>query len=229
MKNTTMKPSNILAVLLLALLAISPTVHGADAPPAGQVPDSAAGLKWMEPFEVAKLEAKKTGKPMLVFVGNTDACKDCQAFTNSVCKQPEFVDYAVKNLICTRVLYQKGDTKDDGWKKSRIVEAFNIPSSHAVIITNADGKRIGELSTAPQSIAAFIQDIQTIIAKSVPEGRLKYSEVSMFDKTFVPGKTYKSAPPAFRVRSPSPHAAWYVYMSDADLSCLHGVLSGLRQ
>ena len=109
--------------------------------------------------------------------------------------QPELVEFAATNLICTRVLYSKGDSKEESWKKSRIVESFNIPNSHAVIIANADGKRIGELSTAPQSIAEFIADIKTIIAKSVPEGRLKYCEVGMIDKTFVPDKTYKSAPP----------------------------------
>ena len=157
----------------------------------------ASELRWSEPFDAAKQEAKRTGKPMLVFIGNIEVCKDCQAFTNSVCTQQEFVDFAATNLICTRVLYSKGDSKDESWKKSRIFESFNIPSSHAVIIANADGKRIGELSTAPQSIAAFIQDIKTIVAKAPPEGRLKYSEVGMFDKTFVPDKTYKSAPPQF--------------------------------
>jgi hypothetical protein len=152
----------------------------------------AVELKWVEPFEAAKQEAKRTGKPMLVFIGNTDVCKDCQAFTNSVCTQSEFVAYAATNLICTRVLYGKGDSKDESWKKSRIIESFNLPSSHAVILANEDGKRIGELSTAPRSIAAFIQDIKTSIAMAPSEGRLKYSQVSMFDKAFVPDKTYIS-------------------------------------
>ena len=157
----------------------------------------AAELKWTEPFAAAKEEAKRTGKPMLVFIGNTEGCKDCQAFTNAVCTQQEFVEFAEKNLICARVLYSKHDSQDERWKKSRIIESFNIPSSHAVIIANADGKRIGELAAAPQSIAAFIQDIKTIIAKAPPEGRLKYSEVAMFDKSFVPEKTYKTPAPQF--------------------------------
>jgi thioredoxin-related protein len=190
-----MKRINSLPVLFLALLAIAPAASGAESSPITKA--SAAGLKWLEPFEEAKQEAKQAGKPMLVFIGNTDGCKDCQAFVNSVCTQPEFVDYAAKNLICTRVLYSKGDSKDESWKKSRILEAFNLPNSHAVIIANADGKRIGELSTAPESIAAFVQDIKTIIAKAPPEGRLKYSEVSLFDKTFVPEKTYHSEPLKF--------------------------------
>jgi thioredoxin-related protein len=190
--------TNILAALFLAALKTKSLVQAADAPRAGgQVTKPIAELEWIEPFEVAKQEAKQSGKPMLVFIGNTEHCQDCRVFTHSVCTSQELMDYAATHLICTRVLYQNGDTKDDVWKKSRIVEEFNIPSAHAVIITNADGKRIGELSTAPQSTAALIQDIKTIIAKSVPEGRLKYSEVSMFDKTFVPEKTYKTDPPKF--------------------------------
>ena len=134
----------------------------------------AAELKWIEPFAAAKQEAKQTGKPMLVFIGRPETCKDCQAFVNSVCTQPEFVDYAEKNLICAQVLYGKNDSKEDHSKNSRNIAAFNCPRAHVVIITSAGGIRIGELSTAPQSIAAFIQDIKTIIAKAPPEGRLKY-------------------------------------------------------
>lgn len=154
-------------------------------------------LKWKEPYEAALQEARTTGKPMFVFIGNTEVCKECQAFINSVCTQQKLIEYASKNLICARILYSKSDSKEETGQKSRIIESFNIPNSHAVIIANAYGKRIGELSTAPQSIATFIQDIKKIIAKAPPEGRLKYSEVSMFDKTFVPKKTYKSDPPKF--------------------------------
>ena len=207
MKHFTMKPTHILTVLLLGLLPITPSVDGAEALPAGQASKPAAEPKWIEPFEAAKQEAKKTGKPLFVFIGNLDGCKDCQAFAKSVFTRPEFVEFAATNLICTRVLSSKGDSKDDRWKNSRIVETFNIPTSHAVIIANADGKRIGELSTTQPSVAAFIADIKTIIAKSVPEGRLKYSEVSMFDKTFVPDKTYKSDPPKF---SPEPLKGRYL-------------------
>jgi len=35
----------------------------------------AAELKWVEPFDVAMPEAKQTGKPLLVFIGDTDLCK----------------------------------------------------------------------------------------------------------------------------------------------------------
>ena len=202
-----MKKLSILAAMLFSALAMSPIICGADAPPAGQVSKLAAEIKWTEPFDVAKQEAKKTGKPMLVFVGNTDACKDCQAFANSVCTQQAFVDYAATNLICTRVLYSKGDSKDESWKKSRIIESFNIPSSHAVIIANADGIRIGELSTAPVSISQFIKDMQLIVAKSRPEGRLKYSEVELLDKEFTPAKNYKTPTPEF---SPEPLKGRYI-------------------
>ena len=162
MKHATKPMQLLLGIALATTLAII-----------GQIESRAAELKWTEPFDVAKQEAKRSGKPMLVFIGNIEVCKDCQAFVKSVCTQPDFVDYAATDLICTRVLYSKSDSKEERWKKSRIYESFNIPSSHAVIIANADGKRIGELSAKPQSIAAFIQDIKTIIAKAPPEGAVE--------------------------------------------------------
>ena len=157
----------------------------------------ADGLKWIEPYETARQEAKQSGKPMLVFVGDPSDCPECKEFIPAVCSQPEFIAFAKANLICTQVLEERADSKEVKWKKSRIIEAFNIPNAHAIIIANADGKRIGELSTAPKSVGQFIADIKSIVAKAPPEGRLKYCEVEMFDKKFVPEKTYESPTPKF--------------------------------
>jgi hypothetical protein len=144
-----------------------------------------------------------------------EGCKDCKEFVAAVCSQPEFIDFANKNLICTQVLEDRNDSKDTKLKKSHLVDAFNIHHAHGVIIANAEGKRIGELSTHPKSIADFIKDIQTIIAKAPAngEGRLKYCEVELFDKKFVPEKTYKSqAPPEF---SPDPLKGRYIAFMSA--------------
>jgi thioredoxin-related protein len=193
-------------VVFTSMFAMSVLTYVAIAQP------PASELEWKIPYETALQVAKTTGKPMLVFVGNTEICKDCQKFISSVCTQKEFIEYASKSLVCTQVLYSKSDSNEDKFKKSRIVEAFNIPSSHALIIVNSDGKRIGELSTAQESITSFIQEIQTIIAKAPAEGRLKYSEVNMFDKTFVPDKTYTTELPKF---SPKPLKGRYINLMTA--------------
>lgn len=166
-----------------------------------------AELQWLLPYEAAAQKAKEMQKPMLVFVGNTESCKDCQAFTNSLLSQTEFLDFAAKNLICTQVLSKGQDSRDEAMKKWKIIESFNIPHAHAVIIANADGKRIGELPAEPQSIPKYIEDIKAIVAKAPPEGRLKYSEISMFDQKFVPEKTYQPQPPKI---SPEPLKGRYI-------------------
>ncbi len=69
-----MKKTNILAALFLAALKTITPVHAADAPPAGgKVSKPVAELKWIEPFEIAKQEAKQSGKSMRAFVGNTNS------------------------------------------------------------------------------------------------------------------------------------------------------------
>ena len=164
----------------------------------GQWSAFGADLNWQLPFEVAEQQSIQTGKPMLVFVGKPSDCKDSKEFIQTVCSQAEFTAFARESLICTQVLDQRTDTKEERWKKSRIVESLNVPNAHAVIIANAKGRRIGELSTTPKSIGEFINDIKTIVAKAPPEGRLKYSEVGMFYQKFVPEKTYAGSPlPAF--------------------------------
>jgi hypothetical protein len=162
-----------------------------------QLADAAAEVEWSLPYETAQQEAKTGSKPMLVFVGNTQECSECKEFIKTVCSQPEFIAFAKENLVCTHIFEESTDSKEESWKKSRIAEEFNIPNAHAVIIANAQGKRIGELATAPKSVGQFIADIRTIVAKAPPEGRLKYSEVEMFDRKFVPAKTYTSPPPKF--------------------------------
>jgi hypothetical protein len=198
MLNTTnirLKPTSILTVLFLSLLAITPAVDGVAREPVVQAP---SGLGWREPFDVAKEEAGRTGKPMLVFIGNTEACPDCKEFAKKVCEAPEFISFAQENLVCTRLLYSALASKEEQWKMTRNADKYNMtPRGHAVIIANSKGVRIGELSTSVTSMGSFISEIKEIIAKAPPEGRLKYSEVAMLDKTFVPAKTYTTPPPEF--------------------------------
>lgn len=155
----------------------------------------AAELQWHLPYPAAAQHAKETHKPMLVFVGAPSHCDKCRQFLETVCSHPEFIAFASESLVCTQVLEDRSDSHEERLEKYRIVEPFNIPHAHAVVLTDAAGIRIGELSTHPTSIGEFIQDIQTILAKAPPEGRLKYSEVGMFNKKFVPEKTYASTPP----------------------------------
>lgn len=170
----------------------------------------AAELQWQLPYEAAVQQAKEKQKPMLVFVGNREGCKDCKEFLQGVCSQPEFIDFAKDNLVCTQVLEERGESNESIWKRAQIIHAFNVDNAHAVIIANSNGKRIGELSTRIESIDGFIKDIQTIVAKAPAngEGRLKYCEVELFDKKFVPEKTYgPQVPPAF---SPEPLKGRYL-------------------
>ena len=174
---------------------------------------NAAELKWTEPFEAAKQEAMQTGKPMLVFVGNTEACPDCQEFATKVCEDQVFVAFANENIVCTRLLYQKGVSKDEAWKMTRLADQFNMfPRAHGVIIANSQGVRIGELSTSPATMADFLAEIKTAIAKAPADGRLKYSEPALFDKPFIPAKTHTSPLPAF---SPEPLKGRYINFMSA--------------
>jgi hypothetical protein len=159
---------------------------------------SAAELQWQLPFEAAAQKAKETQKPMLVFFGDP-VCKDCKEFLQGPCAQPEFITFANENLVCTQVFEDPKDTPEEKFKKSQIINSFNTHYGHAVALANSEGKRIGEISTRPKSIGDFIKEIKTIIAKAPAngEGRMKYSEVELFDKKFVPEKTYKAQPPAF--------------------------------
>ena len=178
-------PSKALLAACLLLVSVPWTVLASD-------------VQWILPYEAAAQRAKETRKPMLVFVGNPSECKDCKEFFQSVCSHPEFVAFAGENLVCTQVPEERNDSHDERWKKSRILEPFNIANAHALILANADGRRIGQLSTRPATMGEFLEDIRTIIAKAPQGGRLKYSEVQLFDKDFIPEKTHAAArPPVF--------------------------------
>lgn len=188
-------------VSLLLVVTIGRALAAEPAAPASN------GLDWKLPYSAAEKESKATGKPMLVFVGDPKACSECREFLKTVCMDPVFIAFAKDNLLCTQLIWDSNDPKEEKSTKGHAFEMFNIPASHAVIIANPEGKRIGELSTKPVSIGQFIKDIQTFIAKSVPEGRLKYTEVDLLDKEFTPSKTYKTEPPKF---SPEPLKGRYI-------------------
>ena len=157
----------------------------------------ASGPEWRLPYTTAQHEAKAAGKPMLVFVEKIESCRECKEFVEKVCLDPEFASFAKENLVSTRLFLDSEASPEERNKISRHIDKLNMQGAHAVIITNSEGVRIGELSTLVESVPAFIGDIKTIIAKAPPDGRLKYSEVGMFEKTFVPEKPYHTPVPEF--------------------------------
>jgi hypothetical protein len=183
--------------LCLLLLAILPNTYAADAPPAEQTTKPAAELNWTEPYEAAQLEAKQTGRPMMLFFAEPARCKMCEKFVKEVCNQQEFIDYAKDNLVCSRIDYGPTIEKTLRGKNSALAADLNIPHAHAVLIVRPDGVKIGELSTETKSVSAFIEDIKNIIAKAPQDGRLKFTEVELLDKKYVPEKTYSTPLPEF--------------------------------
>lgn len=183
----------LLRVKISACLFIMTAVSSIGAAePASQISN---GLNWRLPYATAQQEAKSTGKSMLVFIGNT-SCAECKLFAKEVLEEPKFMAFAKDNLVCTSLLYS-GQSSEEEYKASRHRDALNVQGSHAIIITNSDGVRIGELSGSVQPVKEFIADIKTVIAKAPAQGRMKYSQVEMFDKTFVPKKSYTTPIPEF--------------------------------
>jgi thioredoxin-related protein len=181
----TQTPWPLLAILALFMMNISAQ---------DQVVALSNGPKWSLPYDSALAEAKAGNKPLLVFMGAKKNCEDCETFIKTICADPKFIAYAKENLICTKVLEDDNDPYEERVKAGQIMQKYNIPHAHAVVIANAQGVRIGELSTVPISMSQFVEDIKTIVEKAPADGRLKYLEVELFDKNYTPKKSYATQP-----------------------------------
>src|SRR5690349_19143489 len=55
--------------------------------------------EWLTDFSVAKKKAREENKPVLILFTGSDWCPYCMKWEKEVFSQPEFKEYAQKNLV----------------------------------------------------------------------------------------------------------------------------------
>ena len=107
-------------------------------------PDPRADKMWGHDLSAARARAHENGKLVLLDFTGSDWCPPCMALHDFVFTQPEFLDFAEKNLELVELDFPKNESIDQKLAEAnaRLAEKYNIEGFPTVIVMNAAGKII---------------------------------------------------------------------------------------
>jgi protein disulfide-isomerase len=142
-----MKPA---VVFTLAVMALGSSLFAKDG--------------WSEDFKDGLAKAKAEKKRVLVDFTGSDWCGWCVKLDREVFSQPEFKEYAAKNLVLVEVDFPqtKAQSKEQQAKNKALAEKYSIRGYPTVLIFNAAGKEIGKLGYMPGGPQAFIEALEKL-------------------------------------------------------------------
>lgn len=124
----------------------------------------AAELKWNTSLPQAQAKAKKENKLVMLDFTGSDWCVWCKKLNAEIFSQPEFVQYAEKNLVPVEVDFPRTKQQSAEQKKANeaLQEKYKIQGYPTVIVLDGNGKKVGELGYTEGGPKAFIAELEKI-------------------------------------------------------------------
>jgi len=128
---------------------------------------AAAELNWMTDLPKAQAEAKKDNKLVMLDFTGSDWCGWCIKLNREVFSQPEFADYASKNLVLVEVDFPRNKPQTAELKKANeaLQAKYNIEGYPTIIVLNSAGKKVGELGYQAGGPKPFIAALDKLKSK----------------------------------------------------------------
>ncbi len=125
---------------------------------------SAAELPWMTDLAKAQAKAKAENKLVMLDFTGSDWCGWCIKLDKEVFSQPEFIQYAEKNLVPVEVDFPRRKQQSEEQKKAnaQLQEKYKIEGYPTIIVLNSEGKKVGKLGYQPGGPKAFIAQLEKL-------------------------------------------------------------------
>lgn len=138
------------ALVLLLTLCVTPSLR--------------AEIAWQTDYKKAQEEAKTNNKLVLLDFTGSDWCGWCIKLDREVFSQPEFKDYASKNLVLVELDFpRKKELSTETRKQNQeLAGRYGIEGFPTIIVLNAEGKKVGELGYMPGGADAFIAELEKL-------------------------------------------------------------------
>jgi protein disulfide-isomerase len=124
----------------------------------------AAELKWTTDLPKAQAQAKTENKLVMMDFTGSDWCGWCIKLNREVFSQPEFADYAAKNLVLVEVDFPrtKQQTKELQKANDALQTKYRIEGYPTIIVLNGAGQKVGQLGYMPGGPKAFIAELEKL-------------------------------------------------------------------
>ena len=124
----------------------------------------AAGLDWQTDLPKAQAQAKAENKLVMMDFTGSDWCGWCIKLNKEVFSQPEFGEYAKKNLVAVEVDFPNKKKLSPAQKSANVALAkkYGIRGYPTIIVLNSAGQKIGELGYMKGGPKAFIAALEKL-------------------------------------------------------------------
>jgi protein disulfide-isomerase len=128
---------------------------------------SAAEATWLTDYKAAQKKATAEHKPILMDFTGSDWCGWCIRLDKEVFSQPEFVDYAQKNLVLLKVDFprNKEQTEAEKIQNQELAGKFGIQGYPTIILIDSHAKQLGEMGYEKGGAAKWVASLEKIMPK----------------------------------------------------------------
>src|SRR5271154_233478 len=104
----------------------------------------AAELQLMTGVPKAPAKAKAENKLVMMDFTGSDWCSWCMKLNKEIFSQPEFAQYASKNIVAVEVDFPRHKEMSDEQKQAnaKLAKKYGIEGYPTVIVLNGDGKKV---------------------------------------------------------------------------------------
>ena len=122
-------------------------------------------FKWETDFEVAKQRAKDENKKILADFNGSDWCGWCIKLKKEVFNQPEFQEYAKKNLVMLDLDFphQKKLPAKEKEQNEKISQEFKVEGFPTILLMNARGKEVGRTGYQEGGPAKYVEHLKDLL------------------------------------------------------------------
>jgi protein disulfide-isomerase len=127
-----------------------------------QTPPSKPG--WMTNYEQGQQEAKASNKLVLLDFTGSDWCGWCTVLDREIFSQPQFKEYASKNLVLVEVDFPKKKQVSAATREQneRLLMRYQVQGFPTIIVLNSEGKMVAELGYMQGGPDAFIAVLEKL-------------------------------------------------------------------
>ena len=129
-------------------------------------PLALAASDWETDYKAAQAEAKTANKLLLLNFTGSDWCGYCILFDRQILSQPQFKDYAKKNLVLLEIDFprRKAQTNETRRQNQELAEHYQIEGFPTVVVLNGEGKAVwrfdGYFPNGPEAFIAQLEKLR---------------------------------------------------------------------
>ena len=124
-----------------------------------------ADQAWATDYKKAQQEAKTSHKLVLLDFTGSDWCGFCIQLDRAILSQPQFKDYATKNLVLVEIDFprRKPQSIETRKQNQELAQRYQIEGFPTLVVLNGDGKTVWRYDGLyTNGVAAFLAELDKI-------------------------------------------------------------------